>query len=184
MTRDEMKQIVTPIPMPLGIITSHLDRNVNFEFTRPTDRQIGTIGAGTRFTIWNWANNAYAAAVGEITEISQHTAAGVIMDTTRDDRWPAHIDPCGRGMPVYLLAPDHAPGPCLENLLPDPNRLATLGELEFLLKVAEEHREATGIPIHGEAEVRKVIAHYENHQGLAEPPPPPPFDPPARPELN
>lgn len=181
MTLEELNQTITPIPMPVGIIQSHRGDTIHFEFTRPADRE--NFVPGARFTVWNWINNAYAAGVGEVTEVSQHMAAGLITNATRQDHWPAHIDPFGQGMPVYILAPDQDPEPCLENFLPDPERLASLGELRFLLTVAEQHRDATGIPIHGEPAVRAVIAHYEQEAAHADGQFIP-MRPPQNPELN
>ena len=181
MTLNEKDRIITPIPMPLGIITSHRGDAIHFDFTVPAVRQ--DLVPGAKFTIWNWVNNAYAAGVGEVTEVGQHTGAGIITKSTRQKNWPDHVDPFGRGMPVYLLATDQDPEPCLENFLPDPNRTASLGELKLLLEFAEEHRAATGIPIHGEQAVRAIIAHYER-EAADEPPPFDPFQPPQRPEIN
>lgn len=178
MTLNEKDRMVTPIPVPLGIITSHRGDAIHFDFTAPADRQ--DLVPGNKFTVWNWANNAYAAGIGEVTEICQHTGAGIITKALRQENWPAHVDPFGRGMPVYLLAPDQDPEPCLENFLPDPNRMASLDELKLLLTVAEKHQAATGIPIHGEEAVRSVIAHYE--QKAADGPPDlNPFQPMNRP---
>ena len=159
MTLNEKDRIVTSIPMPLGIITSHRGDTIHFDFTLPAVRQ--DFVPGTKFTIWNWVNNAYAAGIGEVTEVGQHTGAGIITKAMCQENWPDHADPFGLGMPVYLLAPDQDLEPCLENFLPNPNCMASLGELKLLLEFAEEHQAATGIPIHGEAAVRSVIAHYE-----------------------
>ena len=181
MTLNEMNRMVTPIPMPLGIITSHRGDAIHFDFTLPADRH--DFAPGAKFTIWNWVNNSYAAGVGEVTEVGQRMGAGIITRAMRQENWPDHVDPFGRGMPVYLLAPDQDPEPCLENFLPDPSRLASLVELKFLLKVAEQHDRATGIPIHGEQAVRAIIAHYER-EAAAEPPPFDPFQPPQHLEIN
>ena len=182
MTLNDMNRMVTPIPMPLGIITSHRGDAIHFDFTLPADRH--DFAPGAKFTIWNWVNNAYAAGVGEVTEVGQRMGAGIITKAMRQENWPAHVDPFGRGMPVYLLAPGQDPEPCLENFLPDPNRMASLGELKLLLEFAKEHQAATGIPIHGEAAVRQVIAQLEQQAGQGGPLDIDPFQPPQHPEIN
>lgn len=145
--------------MPIGIVTDHIGDAVNFHYTRRDDHE--NLLPGSRFTIWNWDGNAYAAGCGEVTENGEHEAAGIITHVDRKPGWPFHLDPFGRGMPVYLLAPGQEPEPALENFLPEPNRLATLAELRYLLEVAKEHEQATGLPIHNEDLVVQTIAYYE-----------------------
>ena len=161
MTPQERENRITPIPMPIGIITDHQDNAITFHYTRPGDHL--NLPPGSPFVIWNWDGQAYAAGCGEITENGPHEAAGIITHTDRQPDWPFHRDPFGRGMPVYGLAPGQEPEQAMENFLPDPRRMATLAELRYLLQLAEQHKQATGIPIHNESLVRQTIAYLESH---------------------
>ena len=173
------------IPMPLGIIRSHRGDSVRFEFTRPTDG--AEIQPGVKFTVWNWIQNpdggsAYAAVYGEITEVSSHEAAGLIQGQGQEPNWPAAVDICGAGMPLYLADYDPAaePGfhadPMGQGLRLDGYAISydrpgpSLPELRFLLTCAEEHQRNTGIPIHAENLVRSVLALVD---AAAENPAPP-----------
>lgn len=169
------EQALRYIPMPLGIIDRHDGDTLHFEFTRPQDGP--TIRPGMAFVVWNWCRDAagkdaYAAGGGEIAEVTDHEAVGIIRDQARDANWPFHLDLCGAGMPLYLAAWDETAVPGFHHdaergwrlngyYISDRRESPSVAELRFLLQRAEEHEANTGIPIHAEGLIRAVLAAYD-----------------------
>lgn len=128
--------------MPLGYVDDSTEQGGTFSMARLSDREL--IRPGTPVLIRNEDSRSNATALlrGEVTETTGQTAAFIISDQHIDPDWPDYLDPKGAGNPVYLGIPG--------TYHPDFNRgFASVEEYQYLLELAEEHRQATGIEPRG-----------------------------------
>ena len=126
---------------PIGIVDHSTNDGCIFTLTRPKDRE--TLVSGTQVTLWNAIQVEGKPVVvrfrGQVTEVSQTTAAMLITHADTNPRWPNQIDPMGSGMPVYLASPN--------SYHVDMSRICeSPEEMQFLTDMARDHQEQTGIP--------------------------------------
>ena len=130
--------------MPIGIVEDSETGRATFTMLRPEDKD--QLKPGDSITIRNrlpHLDDITASFQGEITEVGHTIASLVITQTNIPPDWPPHLDPKGKGMPVYLAIPG--------TYMPDPRRRqASPQELKMLVQLALEHQRATGIAPSGD----------------------------------
>jgi hypothetical protein len=123
---------------PIGIIDQPTPNGCIFSFTRPTDRDLPH---GTELVVHNQVGQEMARFRGHLTEVSHTTGSMLITHSDISPDWPQQIDPMGAGNGVYLGVPG--------TYDPDIARVCeTPEEFEFLIDVAQQHKEMTGLPHH------------------------------------
>ena len=143
--------------MPIGLIEESNDNGGIMTLTRPNLSH--TLTCETPILIANEYQGASAFMSGFITEISGTTASFHITSVKIDPNWPAHLDPKGAGMGVYL---EDGRG----QFMPSMTMWASPGEVEMLIEFATKHQEETGIdPTVGIITEIAIIENGPNEMG-------------------
>ena len=153
-----------PATMPLGIIIESNEEGGIMMFTRPTDRFETTCETPVVIHNEDRRYNATAKMRGFVTEVSGAQASFRIVESEISPNWPAHLDPRGAGMGVYL-------GDGRGGYEPDMYQRpwANEEEMKMLHEFSKHHEDETGIaPTVGV--ITEILQIQQDPEGYGGPP--------------